>query len=207
MLEPRQNWIVYKFFSWYINRIIKSDFHDLQFNKIDLDKNRSVLLLANHFSWWDGFILFQINRLYFKKKFHVMISEENYKKVWFLKYLGSFSVKKKSRSLIETLEYAGKLLNEPDNLVLIFPQGKLNSNHVDEVKFEKGLMNLINSSSKTFQYIFAASFLDYFENRKPTINCYLQNWEGAEFTSLQLIKSAFNKHYDNARQKQCAKAV
>lgn len=66
-----------------------------------------------------------------------MITEENYKKVWFLKYLGSFSVKKNSRSAIETLEYAGKLLNEPDNLVLIFPQGKLYSGRVDKFSFKK----------------------------------------------------------------------
>jgi hypothetical protein len=204
MLEPRQNWIVFKFFSWYIKRTIKSDFKDLLFNKIDLDPKKSILLLANHFSWWDGFVLFQINSLYFKKKFHVMISEENYQNVWFLKYLGSFSVKKKSRSIIETLQYAGKLLDDSNNLVLIFPQGKLHSGHVDAINFEKGLMYLINSSSKKFQYIFAASFTDYFESRKPSIHCYLQIWEGAEFTSLQLIKSAFNKHYENARQKLCA---
>ncbi len=207
MLEPRKNWIIFKFFSWYINRIIKSDFQELKFNKISIDQSKSILLIANHFSWWDGFVLFQINRLYFRKNFHVMITQENYQKVWFMKYLGSFSVKKNSRSIIETLEYAGHLLDDPKNLVLIFPQGKLYSGHVEQIQFEKGLMNLINVSSKTFQYIFAASFTDYFENRKPTINCFLQEWEGAEFTSLQLIKSAFNKHYELSRQNQTAAAV
>ena len=114
MLEPRQNWIVFKFFSWYINRIIKSDFQDLKFNKISIDSGRSILLLANHFSWWDGFVLFQINRLYFRKKFHVMITEENYQKVWFLKYLGSFSVKKNSRFF--------QILKRGHDLFIIFVQ-------------------------------------------------------------------------------------
>lgn len=204
MLEPRRNKLIHQFFSWYINRIIKADFEELKFNRIEFDKDRSILLLANHFSWWDGFLLFQINRLYFRKKFHVMITEENYRKVWFLKYLGSFSVKKNSRSIIETLEYAGGLLNDPQNLVLVFPQGKLFSGHVDQIQFQKGLMNLINNSFKKFQYIFAASFADYFEHRKPVLTSYLQVWEGAEFTSLQLIKSAYNKHYESSRQKQSA---
>jgi len=202
MLESRRNKIIYHFFSWYINRIIKSDFEELKFNRIEFDKGRSILLLANHFSWWDGFLMFQINRLYFRKNFHVMITEENYRKVWFLKYLGSFSVKKNSRSVIETLEYAGNLLNDSENLVLLFPQGRLYSGHVEQVQFQKGLMNLINASSRKFQYIFAAGFADYFEHRKPVLTCYLQNWEGAEFTSLQLIKSAYNKHYETSRQKQ-----
>jgi 1-acyl-sn-glycerol-3-phosphate acyltransferase len=204
MLEPRRNKIIFLFFSWYINKIIKSDFEELKFNHTKFEANKSILLLANHCSWWDGFLMFQINRLYFRKKFHVMISEENYRNVWFLKYLGSFSVKKNSRSAIETLEYAGNLLNNPENLVLIFPQGRLYSGHVDEVQFQKGLINLINSSNRKFQYIFASSFADYFQNRKPVLTCYLQDWEGAEFTSLQLIKSAYNKHYETSRQKQTA---
>ncbi len=204
MLEPRRNKFIHQFFSWYINRIIKSDFEELKFNQIDFSKEQALLLLANHCSWWDGFFMFQINRLYFKKRLHVMITEENYQKVWFFKYLGGFSVKKNSRSVIETLEYAGNLLNDPENLVLIFPQGKLYSGHIDEVQFQKGLINLINSSTRKFQYIFAASFADYFEHRKPVLTCYLQEWEGAEFTSLQLIKSAYNKHYETSRQKQTA---
>ena len=202
MLKPRQNKLIYAFFSWYINRIIQSDFRVFEFNKSDFDPGKSILLLANHFSWWDGFLIFQLNRIYFGKKFHVMVSEENYHKVKFLKYLGSFSVRKNSRSVIESLEFAGELLNNPSNLVLIFPQGKLYSNHVQQINFEKGLINLINSSGKKFQYLFVALFVDYFEHRKPSVYCYLQQWEGAEFTSLQLIKSNFNKHYETSRQQQ-----
>ena len=207
MLKPRQNKFIYSFFSWYISRIINSDFNKMEFNRVSFDEDRAILLLANHFSWWDGFLLFQINKLYFRKKFYVMISEDNYQKVWFLKYLGGFSVKKNSRSVIETLEYAGSLLDDADNLVIIFPQGKLYSNHTDQIEFQKGLMNMINISKRKFQYIFAASFVDYFEHRKASVICYLQVWEGAEFTSLQLIKSAYNKHFETSRQKQSANAV
>ncbi|WP_411274356.1 lysophospholipid acyltransferase family protein [Daejeonella sp.] len=207
MLKPRQNKIIYMFFSWYISRIIDSDFKKLEFNQANFQKDRAILLLANHFSWWDGFLMFHINKLYFRKKFHVMITEENYQKVWFLKYLGSFSVRKNSRSVIETLEYAGRLLDDTNNLVLIFPQGKLYSNHTDQVQFQKGLMNMINISKRKFQYIFAATFVDYFENRKASAYCYIQGWEGVEFPSLQLIKSAYNKHFEVSRQRQCANGV
>ncbi|HEY0057220.1 MAG TPA: lysophospholipid acyltransferase family protein [Pedobacter sp.] len=196
------NSFIKKFFSWYIKRIIKKDFASLTYNNITVDNNRSVLLLANHFSWWDGFLLFELNRRIFKKKFHVMVTEENYRKVSFLKHLGAFPVKKNSKSLIQSLEYAGELLNDNANLVLIFPQGKLYSNHNDSIVFEKGLINLINSSKKNFQYLFAASFIDFFAKRKPSVSCYLKLWEGAEFTSLQLIKNEYNKHYETSRQQQ-----
>jgi len=131
-----------------------------------------------------------------------MVTEENYRQVFFLKYLGAFPVKKHSRSVLESLELAGKLLNDKNNLVVIFPQGKLYSNHVDNIQFEKGLIKLINASNRDFQYLFAATFVDYFEKRKPSVTCYLKKWEAAEFTSLQLIKSAYNKHYETSRQQQ-----
>ncbi len=196
------NSFIKKFFSWYIKRIINKDFASFTYNNITVDNTRSILLLANHFSWWDGFLLFELNKRIFKKKFHVMVTEENYRKVSFLKHLGAFPVKKNSKSLIQSLEYAGELLNDNANLVLFFPQGKLYSNHTDSIVFEKGLINLINSSKKNFQYMFAASFVDFFAKRKPSVTCYFQTWEGAEFTSLQLIKNAYNKHYETSRQQQ-----
>lgn len=191
------------FFRWYIKFIIRRDFASFSFNTIEVDNSRSILLLANHFSWWDGFLMFHLNQLVFKKNFHVMVTEENYKSVWFLKFLGAFPVKKNSKSVLESLQYAGKLLNDEKNLVLIFPQGKLYSNHVEEVAFERGLINLINSSNRKFQYLFASCFVDYFEKRKASITCYLEVWSGAEFISLQLIKSEYNKHYESSRRNHC----
>ena len=47
--------IVVRFFTWYINRIIAKDFSSFTFNKVDVDKSKAILLVANHFSWWDGF--------------------------------------------------------------------------------------------------------------------------------------------------------
>ena len=194
--------IINLFFSKYISYIIKKDFQAFTYNSIALERDKSVLLIANHFSWWDGFLMFHLNKVVFRKNFHVMVTEENYNRVPFFKYLGAFPVRRNSRSVLESLEYAGKLLNDTNNLVLVFPQGKLYSNHVNEVIFEKGLINLINSSEKKFQYLFAASFVDYFDKRKPALTCYLQTWQGAEFVSLQLIKNAYNKHYENSRQQQ-----
>jgi len=93
MYPPRRNAFIYAFFTWYINRIIGRDFKYFDYNSIDIDPKRAVLLLSNHFSWWDGFLLFQLNRLFLHKKFHILVTEENYRSHGFLKYLGAFSVK------------------------------------------------------------------------------------------------------------------
>ncbi|MDA9555305.1 1-acyl-sn-glycerol-3-phosphate acyltransferase [Pelobium sp.] len=202
MIKPKSNKIIFSFFSWYISRIIKSDFHSFNFHPDTLSENKAVLLLANHFSWWDGFLLFHLNKIYFKKKFHVMVLEDTAQKVKFLKYLGAFGIQKNAKSLLQSLEYAGELLNHPENLVLIFPQGELHSSHLTSINFEKGISKVISSSKKQFQYIFASVFTDYFEHRKPSVHIYLKNWEALEYTSLQVLKSEYNKHHESALKRQ-----
>ena len=59
-----------------------------------------------------------------------------------------------------------KLLDNPANLVLVFPQGKLYSNHLKNISFEKGVMQMIHASQKKINIIFAATFIDYFAKRK-----------------------------------------
>ncbi|MBK0383745.1 lysophospholipid acyltransferase family protein [Pedobacter sp. SD-b] len=202
MIEPKSNKLIHGFFSWYISHIIRSDFERFVFNKENFDQSRSILLLSNHFSWWDGFIIFHLNKIYFKKKFHVMVLEETLKEVKFLPYMGCFSIQKNAKSLIQSLDYAAKLLDDPKNLVLIFPQGELHSSHVSSVAFEKGVGKIIASSQKKFQYVFAAILTDYFNFRKPSINIFLKLWQAQEFTSLQVIKSEYNKHYEKALKQQ-----
>jgi hypothetical protein len=67
-------------------------------------------LLANHFSWWDGFLMYYINQQVLKKRFHVMVIEETVQKVSFFKYVGAFSVSKNSRDMLASLDYAAELI-------------------------------------------------------------------------------------------------
>ncbi|WP_246862702.1 1-acyl-sn-glycerol-3-phosphate acyltransferase [Pedobacter sp. KBS0701] len=194
--------MIFSFFSWYIQFIIKKDFASFQYDQMEVKPEASILVLANHFSWWDGFFLFYINKKVFKKQFHVLVNAENYNKVGFLRYLGAFAAENKGKDVLETLNYAGKLLDNPQNLVLVFPQGKLYSNHLKGISFEKGVMQMINASQKKISIFFAATFIDYFSKRKPSAYTYLQHWENEEYVSLQLLKSAYNKHYDQSVVKQ-----
>jgi 1-acyl-sn-glycerol-3-phosphate acyltransferase len=202
MIEPKSNKLIHGFFSWYISHIIGSDFEKFEFNKVEFEDDKSILLLSNHFSWWEGFIIFHLNKIFFKKKFHVMVLEETLREVKFLPYMGSFSIQRNAKSLLASLDYAAKLLDDPKNLVLIFPQGELYSSHVNSIAFEKGVGKIISLSKKKFQYVFAAILTDYFNFRKPSIKIALENWEAQEYSSLQVIKSAYNKHYEKSLKEQ-----
>lgn len=206
MYHPHKNGLIFQFYSWYISYILKKDFSNFSYNDLSIKEDQAILLLANRFSWWDGFMLFQLNKRVFKKQFHALVTTEDYEKLNYLKYFGAFAPEKKGKDVVETLMYAGSLLNDARNLVLIFPQGKIKSAHVDAIAFEKGVMQIVNASKKKFQMVFSVILIDYFNNKKPQAKAYLTTWQAEEYVSLQLLKSEYNKHYDNAILKQTQKA-
>jgi len=200
MIYPKNNRIIFWFIKKYIQWLVGRQFHELIFNNIEVDKNRSILLIANHYSFWDGLILFCINQRLFKKKAHVMILEETIKKEPFLKYAGAFSINKNSRDILKSVNYASALLDDPANLVLIFPQGKLYSNFVEHVNFQKGISKIIKQAKGNFQLIFAAAFVQYFKNPKPTVTIYLKN-ECVDYAakSTAELQSAYQQFYDGSK--------
>lgn len=204
MVKDEHHWLKSNFFSRYISRSVLRHYHKIDFNPVEINPQKSLLLIANHYSWWDGFVFFHLNKLLFKKKFHIMILEETIIKHSFLKYVGSFSVSKTSRSMLETLKYAGNLLDDPENLLVIFPQGKLYSNFLNEIKFEKGLERITAFSQQNFDYVFAASFTEEFTEPKPTLFIYLKSAAAANFAGLAAVQSAYQKHYQQSKSVQIA---
>jgi len=78
----------------YVKLLVRTRFQELTFNAIEVDKTKSILLLANHFSFWDGLILHCISDGLFKKNFYVMINEATAYKIHYLRYGGAFSINK-----------------------------------------------------------------------------------------------------------------
>lgn len=202
MITPKNNKIIHWFFHRYILRLIDKNFRSFNYNNIAVDADKSVLLIPNHFSWWDGFILYYLNNKLFKKRFHIMILEGTVSKVFFLKYMGAFSISKNSKGLIESLNYAAELLQDPQNLVVIFPQGKLYSNFVQQVDFDKGILRVIDKTQQKTQLIFSATFIEYFEHKKPGVNVYVNKSAVNSFNNIHQLTEAYQQHYEAARQQQ-----
>lgn len=206
MYAPRKNDFISKCYAWYFDVIFKKDFSAFNCPELTVKNDEAVLLLANRFSWWDGFIFYQLNKRIFKKQFYVLVTGSDYTQSSYLKYFGAFAAENKGKDLLTTLQYAGSLLDDPKNLVLIFPQGKMRSSHTTSINFEKGVLQVINASKKKFQLVFSVVLTDYFNHRKPEVSAYLKKWSVEEYISLQLLKSEYNKHYDNSILKQSQKA-
>jgi 1-acyl-sn-glycerol-3-phosphate acyltransferase len=196
MIYPKQNSVIFWCVKWYVKWLVSRHLERIIFDKISLETTKSILLIANHYSYLDGLILYVINIMLFKKKMHIMVLEETVKKEMAFKYAGIFSIKKNSRDMLASLDYAVKLLDEPDNLVLIYPQGKLYSNFVDTIHFEKGVLRIIKKAQGKFQLVFAAAFVQYFKNLKPRATVYLKqetvNYADKTINDLQ---QAYQQHY------------
>lgn len=201
MIRNQKNFFIRWILHFYTRWIVSRHFHELLFNRIEIDPNKSVLLIANHFSFWDSLILYIINRKHLKKQFYVMVREDTTIHLKYLKYGGAFSINKKSRSMLESLDYAAQLLHDPQNLVLIFPQGRLYSNFVNHINFEKGIMKVMEKAGGKFQLVFATTFIQYFKHKKQSATVYLKN-EGHGGKNFEEIKSAYQQHYDRTKLEQ-----
>jgi 1-acyl-sn-glycerol-3-phosphate acyltransferase len=198
MIYPQKNKLIHWIFHHYILNIVKGNFKQIKYNDVGVDKDKSVLLLANHFSWWDGFLLYYINHKILKKKFHVMVIAETMQQVSFFKYMGAFSVNKNSREILASLDYAAKLLNDPQNLVLIFPQGKLYSNFIDKVSFEKGLLKITQAANGKYQTVLAATFIESLQYKKPSASVYLKTITG-NYNNIDDIRGAYQQHFNSSK--------
>lgn len=170
MIKSTKNeWTKKVYFEVESRLIFPRKFNKIEIKEIDIKPNHSVLLLQNHFSWWDGFLGSYLTYKFLKRSYHVMVQEENLKKNIPLKYKGAFSIKKNSREIFDSLDYSAKLLSDPKNMVLVFPQGKLQSMHTTEIAIEKGVFKLIEKINGNCQIIYNAVVVDYLESFKPSV--------------------------------------
>lgn len=160
----------------------------------------AVLLIANHFSWWDGFIQYRLNREVFKKKFFVMMREDQLIKNRVLNQGGAFSVRKGSRHVVESLRYTARLLADPRNLVLLFPQGEIQSIYTAPFHFQKGLGYLLKQTPENRQLIFNVNLIDYFSDKRPSLSVYYRPYEGS--FDLPAVEQAFNAYAEACKQQQ-----
>ena len=199
------------FFGIYLDAHMRLAFKSIQINNYFIDKGGAILLIGNHFSWWDGFVARHVNKKVLKRKLHLMMEEEQLSKRRFLCKLGAFSIKKNSRSAQESLQYATDLLSKPENLVILFPQGKFQSMHQHPLSFESGWFRIIKKAPENTNVVFMASLVDYYASPRPSLHIYLDqpccisdqtNMEGSSgpessrrfmgFTDSSEVEEAYN---------------
>lgn len=205
-LKAKHHAILYPFFKWYARNKIRRHFGKVHIDSTLQDKNLPILLISNHLSWWDGFWAEYVNQKLFGRRFHFMMREDQLRKYWFFNYTGGYSVCKGSRSIIQSLEYTAELLRQPSNLVLLFPQGEIQSMHTQHLVFQSGIQRILTHQPNSIQIVFLANLVDYFSSPKPGIYFYVQEYSGGSL-DVQSIERSYNQFYSEAIDKQMKQAV
>jgi len=123
-----------------------------------------------------------------------MMLEDQLKKHWYFQYTGAYSVKKKTRSIIESINYTIELLEQVGNMVLMFPQGKIHSMYRDSINFEKGIERVLENISKESQVLFVVNLPEYLSNMKPNLYIYYKKLLAKEVLSIG-VENAYNAFY------------
>ncbi len=192
------------FFRIYTRWMIRHHFSQVTIKGEWVDRDLPVILIGNHFSWWDGFIANYLNNKLFKKVFHVMMLDEELKKRRFLSRAGAFSIDRGKRSVVDSLTYAAEILQNKQNLLTLYPQGKFQSVHTRPIVFEKGYFTILKKARETgFQLVFYLALTDYFELSRPKLMIYLKEQPFTPEMTAGELEMLYNAFYlDAARQQE-----
>ena len=172
MLKANKSRWFEKAFVVYNRNLLRRRFNSLMIDGLDHlteNKNAPVVICANHSSWWDGLVAFQISH-HTKSDSFIMMEEKQLKNLPLFRKLGAFSVvREKPREASKSINYAAGLLREKSNKTLwIFPQGEIMPNDLRPLKFYNGLSRIIQKAENS-KVINLAMRYEFLGNFRPEI--------------------------------------
>ncbi|MES2651827.1 MAG: 1-acyl-sn-glycerol-3-phosphate acyltransferase [Bacteroidota bacterium] len=200
---------LHPFFFWwgalFIRIFLNRRFNKIKVNEIEIKPDHSYILMCNHFSFLDGFLAYYLADRLFKKngmrRLYIMSVKKQMEKNWWLRYIGSFSIDPGKRSIDESFTYAADVLAQPGNLVLMYPQGNMESNYIRHIHFEDGLNQIVPKITGKCQLLWSSNILEYFESTKPTLYYNLLDCGSNNEFDFELVKQKVNLHHKASIEK------
>jgi 1-acyl-sn-glycerol-3-phosphate acyltransferase len=167
MIEARKSDFISALYIRGINWWLGRNFKEINIVPFEAKPGHSVLMLCNHFSWWESFLSNYVAVKAIKRRWHLMMHHDHALKYTYLRYVGMFSIIRGARQSDSSLTYAAGLLEDQRNLVMMCPQGEIRSNHETHIEIQKGTYKLIQQIKGPCQVIYNCTLIDYFESLKP----------------------------------------
>lgn len=168
----KDNALAHAMLNFYITYRSKQQFHGFWFQNHfpTLPSGAPVLLLPNHFSWWDGFFVQRMWRAWFpERNIRLMMLEEQLRKYPFFRHTGCFSVEPRHpRGIVESLAYARNALT-PENLLVIYPQGELQPYAIPNLICKPGIERLTANAPADAIFLPVVLCIHYAEEELPYV--------------------------------------
>ncbi|PTY01750.1 hypothetical protein DB346_11180 [Verrucomicrobia bacterium LW23] len=171
MIPARKNAVLDAVCYFFLLRSLRKHFHSIRLrgrgNLNALAGDRPVLAFCNHTNWWDALLVFFLTR-HLPRSVYAMMEEKQLVQYQFFTWFGAFSVDLTSpRASLPGVRYACQRLEDPANLVWIFPQGKIVSPHVP-MQSQPGTAFLARKSPRALMLPVAFRY-EFFRDDKPLI--------------------------------------
>ena len=132
-----------------------------------------------------------------------MMLEKQMRKDSVLRKIGASSIEKGSRSILDSLKYVVEVIQNPENLFLFFPEGKIKSIYTEEFKFEKGAINyILKKATCDFQFVFNVNLIDYSSFKRPEVSVYYKTHKINSNTTATEIEKDYNDFVKECKEKQ-----
>lgn len=146
MLKAKKSEWFERIFGVYNRNLLRRRFGAFHFRGSEslLPDTRPTVVIANHTSWWDGLVCFELFK-FVGADGYVFMEEKSLRRYGLFRRLGAFSIDRDHpRSALESFDYAGDLAKQKaDRTFLIFPQGKIVPDARRPIGFESGIVRLI----------------------------------------------------------------
>jgi 1-acyl-sn-glycerol-3-phosphate acyltransferase len=187
--------------------VLKKFYNKIKIYDVPINPDSSYVLMCNHLGFLDGFWALYLSYHAISKKQkannnYILILKKQLQKNPWLKYFGCFSIVPHSKSADESLKYAAEILSTPGNVLIIFPQGNIESQYVRHIEFKDGLSKIMPQVKGNCQLIWSTNLTEYFESLKPTLFCHMLDCGTNQHFNFDELKSNINQHHKKAIQKQ-----
>ncbi|HMY20759.1 MAG TPA: lysophospholipid acyltransferase family protein [Polyangium sp.] len=138
----RVNWFN-AWFSGHARSRIRTTFGEVRVHGLERAQAHAreapLIVVSNHTSWWDPLVALHVSTHLLEKAGHAMMDAKNLRRLPFFGLVGGFGVELgNAQDGAAVIEYAAKLLEVPNNLVWIFPQGAERPIHERPLGFRRG---------------------------------------------------------------------
>lgn len=150
MLTARRSQWFEKLFRLYNRNLLRRRFEGLRVAGLKHLRERPegvpLVLYANHSSWWDGLVAFEVGTSCALEQY-AMMEERQLREYALFRRLGAFSVVREDRrAALRSIDYAVSLLNLTAGgatpALWIFPQGDTRANDVRPLSFYRGAAHI-----------------------------------------------------------------
>lgn len=163
------------FFNRIFARSVKRAFHGVRLARGTRPAppcSRSIVIYANHASWWDPAIFAVLSaRLFPSRRAYGPIDEAALAQYRFMRRIGLFGVRPDSRvGASDFLRIGRRILGDPRSLLIVTPEGRFTDVRVRPVRFQRGLAHLLAHEPETIALPLALEY-PFWNEKCPEVLC------------------------------------